>query len=139
MPSLNHAVAQTRIIGEFLKSAEEYDILSEFTLDLGGQESTPDISVCRKRKKDWLKDEIRGVEPPLLTVEILSPTQGSARVLANIARYFANGVKSCWYVNPPVKTVTVLAPDGGQETFTRGVVTDPATGLSADLAVVFAE
>jgi Uma2 family endonuclease len=44
---------------------------------------------------------------PLLRVEIVSPTQGALEILDKFRVYFDIGVKSCWYVDPILKTVHV--------------------------------
>jgi hypothetical protein len=67
---------------------------------------------------------------------IISPTQGWKEVMDHVDRYLAFGVKSCWVVTPFNRTVMVITANG-EETFTKGVVTDPIIGLKADLTEVF--
>lgn len=137
MPSRLHSAAQTALILQFGEGRDRFNIHSELTLQIGDRCYTPDIAIFPKMNFDWLHDDIRVVEPPLMAVEILSPTQGSAKVMANIDAYFAHGVESCWLVTPPAKAVTVISRRGAQQTFTEGIVVDPATGLKADLSAVF--
>lgn len=51
--------------------------------------------------------------------------------------YLRNGVKTCWVVIPPLRTITIYAADGSQKTFVEGQAVDPAIGLTADLETVF--
>ena len=136
MPSFNHSIVQTNLIVEFARQAD-YRICSELTLQIEGINYTPDLSVYPKKPADFRHDEIARREPPLLTVEILSPSQSHQQVVEKAAVYLRNGVKSCWIVTPPLRTVTILLPDGREEVFHRGAAKDPATGLTADLAKVF--
>ena len=136
MPSLNHSVVQSNLIGEFIKT-RQFRTLSELTLELDGQHITPDLSVYPAGPIDFRHDIIRRTDPPLLVVEILSPRQPYEDVMDKISRYLESGVKSCWMVIPPTQSITIFTPGGAQKTFSEGIVTDPAIGLTADLAVVF--
>ncbi len=137
MPSLNHAVTQTNLSLEFSKH-REFRSLQELTLELmPGKWLVPDISVCPRVPLDLRHDIVRLAEPPLLTVEIVSPTQGLEEILEKVEFYLAQGVKSVWLVIPALREVTIFLPDGSQQSFHSGTVRDPATGLTADLDVVF--
>ena len=80
---------------------------------------------------------MRWTEPPLVAVEIFSPSQGYQEVMDKVEAYLKSGVKSCWVVNPPQRVITIYSGDGSQKTYVEGQVKDPATGLMADLEVVF--
>jgi Uma2 family endonuclease len=136
MPSANHGAIQANLILEF-GNQREHRIYSELSLELGGQPLTPDLSVFPRERLDLRRDVIRITEPPLLVVEILSPTQGYQAVMDKVETYLRNGVKSCWVVSPPFRTITIFKPDGTQELCHKGVAKDPATGLTADLDAVF--
>ncbi|MCI0641386.1 MAG: Uma2 family endonuclease [Gemmataceae bacterium] len=49
--------------------------------------------------------------PPLLAVEVLSPTDLAEAVFEKISQYLASGVKLVWIVNPKNRTVTVHRTD----------------------------
>ena len=136
MPSFNHSIVQSNLIVELARHAE-FRVCSELTLDIDGTHYTPDLSVYPKHPADFRHDEIARRELPLLAVEILSPTQSHQEVVEKAEVYLRHGIKSCWIVSPPLRTVTVLLPDGREEVFHRGIAKDPVTGLSADLAKVF--
>ncbi len=136
MPSRNHGRVQTNLIVEFYPQ-QQFSIYSELTLAMAGADYTPDISVYPREPADYRHDEVARAEPPLVAVEILSPTQSHQQVVEKAELYLRHGVKSCWLVSPPLRTVTILLPDGHEEVFHRGAVKDPATGLMADLSKVF--
>jgi Uma2 family endonuclease len=136
MPSFNHAVAQTNLIGEFLKQ-RDFRVCSELTVKLDGVNYTPDLSIYPQQRVDWRHDEVQRTEPPLTAVEIFSPTQSQQSVMDKVEVYFRNGVKSCWVLAPYSKTITIFGPDGREHVFSAGVARDPYTGLSADVGAVF--
>ena len=136
MPSFNHGAVEMNLGFEF-KKAGKFRVLCELSLELDGHQMTPDLSVYPAGPIDFRHDIIRRTDPPLLVVEILSPRQAYEDVMDKISRYLESGVKSCWMVIPPTQTITIFSPGGVQKTFTEGTVTDPAIGLSAELAAVF--
>ena len=135
-PSRNHGRVQTNLIVEFSRQ-QQFSIYSELTLTIGGVDYTPDISIYPHEPADYRHDETTRADLPLVAVEILSPSQGEQGVVEKAELYLRHGVKSCWIVSPPLRTVTILLPDGREEVFHRGEVKDPAVGLAADLARVF--
>ena len=136
MPSFNHSVVQLNLGFEF-KKVGKFRVASELSLELDGRQMTPDLSVYPASTVDFRHDIVRRTDPPLLVVEILSPRQAYEDVMEKISHYLESGVKSCWMVIPPTQTITIFSPGGVQKTFTEGTVTDPAIGLSAELAAVF--
>lgn len=137
MPSQNHSYVQANLILE-LGASRRFRVASELTLEIAGVAYTPDLCVFARDQVNWRRDVIRRTDPPLLVVEILSPTQGHQEVTEKVEAYLAHGVKSCWVVSPQARTVTVYLPDGEPVTHAQGMVTDPATGLTANLEAVFA-
>ncbi len=136
MPSQNHGAVQFKLCVEFGRHPG-FRFYSELSLDLDGQTFVPDLSVFPPKSLDFRRDVVRVTETPLTVVEIFSPTQGQQEVLDKVDIYFRHGVKSCWIVSPAFRTITVLTPDGAAQVYQTGTVTDPATGLTADLARVF--
>ena len=136
MPSMNHSVIQTNLIVEFARQ-REFRVCSELSLELDGQPLTPDLSIYPREPLNLRRDIVKRTDPPLMVVEILSPTQGSQSVMEKVEVYFRAGVKSCWIVSPPFHTITLLRPDGTEEVVHDGVAKDTATGLTADLSAVF--
>ena len=135
-PSYNHSIAQMNLGFEFMKTGQ-FRVVSELSLDLGGRPLTPDLCVYPPDKVDFRRDTIRRTDAPLVTVEIFSPQQGYEEVMEKVTHYLAAGVKSCWVVMLPTRTVTIYTADGAQRTFTEGLAKDPITELQADLSFVF--
>lgn len=136
MPSNNHGAIQANLIGEFLKH-REFRVMSELSLRFGERDLVPDLSIYRREPLDFRHDQVRRTDPPLVTVEIYSPTQGSLEIMEKVDAYLEAGVLSVWVVTPPIRNVTIFTPDGREHPFTAGVATDPAIGVTADLSVVF--
>jgi Uma2 family endonuclease len=137
MPNRIHGTIQTRIVVLLDQYSDRYQFSSEVTLDTTPA-STPDILVFPKKQLNWKTVEAREKEMPITTIEILSPSQ-HLEDLAEKARdtYFPAGVQSAWIVVPPLKTVTILTPDGGQLVFGQGTLTDPVTGIQLSIEKVF--
>ena len=137
MPSFNHAVIQSRLIVEFARH-RDFEAASELSLELDRRPLTPDLSIYRRGPLDLFHDIIKRTDPPLVTVEILSPTQGTYLVMEKVEHYLKSGVKTCWVVNPPLRTVTIFSADGTDRTFLPGQqAVDPAIGITADVTAVF--
>lgn len=137
MPSTNHAAVQTFLIGAMLPYADRYSVLSELSLELDGRPFVPDLCVYPRLDLDLRHDEVKKTEPPLLVIEILSPTQALDDLTAKTEDYFAAGVKSCWIVQPALHAIAVLHPDAIPEIYTSGDVTDPATGIEVNVDEIF--
>jgi len=135
-PSENHGIVQMNL-GIELAKHRDYRIVSELSLELNGRPFTPDLCVYPRQPVDFRYDTIRRTDPPLVAVEISSPTQGYQDVMEKVKAYFQNGVKTCWVVNTPQRAITVYAADGSFKTFAEGQVKDACTGLLADLDAVF--
>ena len=136
MPSFNHGAIQANLIVEFARQ-RDFRVCSELTLEFDGLNYTPDLSLYPRETLDLRHDVVRRKDPPVVVVEIFSPTQGSQSVMDKVDVYLRNGVKSCWIVSPPFHTIKILRPDGSEETFNTGAAKDAASGLAADLAAVF--
>ena len=137
MPSFNHAVIQMNL-GIELSKHREFRVASELELELDGSRLVPDLSIYRREPLDVRHDIIRKTDPPLVTVEILSPMQGTYPVKEKVALYLKSGVKTCWLVNPPTRTITIYSADDTDRTFVPGQqAVDPAIGIAADVTAVF--
>jgi Uma2 family endonuclease len=138
MPSRHHSLTESLLSASLWQGASpDYLIHSEMTLELDGKEVTPDLCVYPRTRVDYARDEVRVTEPPLVAVEIASPTQGTQGLLDKIQFMLDAGVQSCWLVQPALRTITVFGGDMQPETHDTGTVTDPATGLNVALDDVF--
>ncbi len=138
MPSRNHSLVQSYMTVALMHYDDKLSILPEFSLELDGRPFVPDISVFRRLQEvNALHDEIKGTEPPLLAVEILSPTQPLDDLVQKVNAYLEAGVQSCWIVQPSLQTITVFLPGQKPLTHTDGEVNDRATGITVTFEDVF--
>lgn len=137
MPSKLHSIAQKKLILALHEFEPPYTVFSELTLQLDDRELTPDLSIYEAQEIDFLHDEVRLTEPPLLTMEIASPTQG-IQALIDKAHFLLNhGVQSCWLVQPQLRTITVYSGDMESTTYSDGTVADPNLDIEVTIEDVF--
>lgn len=139
LPSRNHGFIQAVVTGELLRYRGEYTSFSELTLQLDDLRVTPDLCVYPKMRMNFQEDEVRMTEPPLLAVEIESPTQSTQDVVDKINDMLEAGVESCWLVQPATETITIFTGDEKPTTVSAGTLRDPATGIEVDVSDVFDE
>ncbi|HEX9732065.1 MAG TPA: Uma2 family endonuclease [Thermoanaerobaculia bacterium] len=137
MPSKNHAAVQGCVIVALSRYDEKYSVFPELSLELDGTPYVPDVSVYPRDSLDPLQDTVTTTDPPLLVIEILSPSQPFDDVVKKAASYLKAGVKSCWIVQPAIEGVTVLLPGEKPKFYTGGDVTDAATGITVAVEDVF--
>ena len=80
------------------------------------------------------------VGPPVLAVEILSPSDSVEEINRKVDAYLQAGVKLVWIVDPYRKSVTVHRPDEKSRLFNAGEMIDGEPhmpGLSFDVAEIF--
>lgn len=139
MPSLNHSRIERRLNVLLTPHEDKFDILPELTLKLSTGETVPDLSIYPKRTFDFENDQVKVTEPPILTIEILSPKQALDDVVKKIRdMYLPAGILSSWVVIPSLKTIHILTPDKQVRTFqSTGTITDPATGIQIEMEEIF--
>ena len=91
MPTLNHSIIQSNLIfGLTLHYRDRYSVLSELNLTMPERpDAVPDIAIYPKLQIDFLHDVTSMVDMPLTVIEIVSPSQSDAEILANAGRYLA--------------------------------------------------
>lgn len=140
MPSLNHSIIESNL--NFLLNLhyrDRYRIASELSLDLADWPSVPDISILPKMEID-LKNDITALsEPPLVVIEIISPSQSLNDLVIKADKYFEHGVKSCWLVLPTLGNIYVFSTPDSYQIFRKNeVLTDPVLDVNLPLDQVFA-
>lgn len=140
MPSLNHALVQTRL--SFLITRDygkDFSTASELELAFLSKNAVPDLCIYPKMHINFEEeDTLKMKEPPLTAIEILSPKQALEDVLTKVRKlYFANGVKSVWVVLPSLKTVVVMTPDAPPKYFAEGELFDPANNIRLTVSEMF--
>jgi Uma2 family endonuclease len=112
--------------------------LPELVFDLSNGRAKPDTSICNINKINWLRDVIGPTQPPLIAIEILSPRQALSDLTDIwLDVYFPSGVATVWVIIPQFKQITVFTALGQRNIYT-GILKDDPTGISLDLAELFA-
>lgn len=138
MPSKNHSFVQTRLIVVFATQFEQFQILSEISLQLGETEKVPDLAIFKDIQFTPGNDEIRVEQTPLAVVEILSPKQNLGDLLAKAHTYFENGVGSYWLVLPDLKSIYVFNAPFESDVYThKDILKDEVLGIELELKGIF--
>jgi Uma2 family endonuclease len=138
VPSKNHAFVQTRLIVAFATQFEQYQVLSELSLELKSSEKVPDLAIFENIEFTPGNDEIRVTQMPLCAIEILSPKQNLGDLLAKAHVYFENGVGSYWLVLPDLKSIYVFqSPQDYAVFLKREILKDDVLGIELDLKGIF--
>lgn len=139
MPNLTHGSIQMNIGFELkLNYAALYRIASEVALDTAPNGTTPDVVVYPKRTLNFINETAKQSEPPLLTIEIQSPSQSNDEMIEKAYQYFAFGVKSCWIVFPAMKAVAVYSSPDHYTFFQHDeMLKDFVSDIEMDLKKVF--
>jgi Uma2 family endonuclease len=104
----------------------------------------PDVCLYYAEDFDYIEpaedvDVLRVEKMPLLCVEIVSPTQSSHDIIPKFRAYFAMGVKSCWLVDPTLKTIVVYSSPSRSKFFgmTESEVVDSVLPIRLPLEKIF--
>jgi Uma2 family endonuclease len=138
MPSYKHSIIQGEIFLEFARYRPEFRAFSELSLELGNFRPVPDICVFPERPVDWGKDILCVTEPPLLTIEILSPKQSLGDLFEKADEYLRHGVEESWVIIPEIQSISVCTIIGKQKTYTSGDVRHNSTGIILNIEKLFA-
>ncbi|MDM8522051.1 Uma2 family endonuclease [Desulfococcaceae bacterium HSG8] len=134
-PSYAHSMLLITL-GSEINKERKFRAFGDLTLVINGKDYTPDISVYKWRKANYLsKDIVKMEEMPLITVEIVSPTQGKNELFEKTEIYLQAGVQSGWIVDPQTHSIIVTDRNGARH-FHEGILRD-ITGLNIDIGIVF--
>ncbi|MBL7797577.1 MAG: Uma2 family endonuclease [Saprospiraceae bacterium] len=139
VPSKIHARLQTRLAVYLgMHYATQFECFTELTLDTPGEKSIPDLCICPIEPIDFFHDEVKRKEPPLATIEILSPSQVLQTLLDKTNDYFSFGIKSCWVVIPALQSIYVFRAPQDHEVFSLGEeLHDPNLDIRIPMDVLF--
>lgn len=132
--TLNHSFVCARIMRQLL-SKESVQPLPKLTLAIGDG-LTPDISVypTESIQPNFFEDITRFETPPLLAIEVISPSQNIQDLLEKAKIFVQTGVKTAWTVEPFTQTVFVTTENG---TKIMRDTTIESEGISVDFVKVF--
>ena len=141
VPNAVHGAIQANLSFELkLRYRDQYRIISETSLATQPDGTTPDVVVYPADiTLDYEAEPAKRSDPPLVCIEIQSPSQSNDEMVAKTHLYFDFGVKSCWVVLPVLRAVMVFDRPGHYHFFNfDDVLSDPNTGLELPLEVIFA-
>ena len=136
MGSKNHSFVQARL-ARFLDSLDKFNVFTELTIEINSNEYKPDVCLYPKFEIDYLEDNIKMTELPLLAIEILSPSQGFQELINKIKIYFTAGIKSAWLVMPFTKSIMVFSSFKNYEIFSKGNVIDGLLEIELSINEIF--
>jgi Uma2 family endonuclease len=130
----SHAYVQTFFIKYFL--LREADLGVRVTQELRtqvapGNYRIPDVMVMRST--DPFEEIVR--TPPLLCIEVLSPTDSMSDMYDKIEDYLQMGVTSVWVINPRRRRAFIA---DGAALFPVEILTVPGTAIRIVVAEIFA-
>ena len=140
MPNLTHGALQANLIIQLaIKHDNIFRIASEVALATIPDGTTPDIVVYPKRTLNFVNETAKQTEPPLLAIEIQSPSQSNDDMIQKTYQYFDFGVKSCWIVFPAMKGIAVYYnPDDYEFFHHNDILKDTLLNIEIDLKKIFA-
>lgn len=139
MPNFNHGYIQANLIFALRKRyGKQHSVASEVAISVGEKDVVPDVLVFAKRAIDWFETKPELSEPPILAIEIQSPSQPPEVIIDKAKAMLNSGVKSVWIIQPALKTVSVIAKDAPPKTFVEGIVRDSASGIELPFEDIFA-
>ena len=134
MPTLNHSYICSEIMKQLLPN-ENISVLPELTLAIGNG-LTPDISIFPKEqiKPNFWKDITRFEQPPLISIEIISPSQNIQDLLEKAQLLVNSGVKNVWTVEPFSYSIWVTN-EKGTKLFHNTTI--ESEGITVDFQKIF--
>ncbi len=139
MPDTIHAAIQSNLLFELkLRYRDAFRSLSELSLATLPEGTTPDVAVYPAFPLDYENRTAKRTDPPLLCIEIQSPSQAIEEMVDKTNVYFGFGVRSCWIVVPAVKGVFVYDRPGHYQFFHGDdALQDPNLNIALPLSAVF--
>lgn len=138
MPTLNHGLIQANLIVLLAQFKPRFRAASELNLRLENWKSIPDIAILPFQKMNIRRDVQWMETPPLCTIEILSPSQNLADLVAKAYEYFERGVQSCWLVIPDLANIYVFSSPEEYQIYRLGeMLIDTRLDISIPVSEVF--
>ena len=139
MPTLTHGAIQANIVMEMGAAyRKSYRIASEVSLETVPDGSTPDVVFYPLMPVGQPHEPARQSTPPLVCVEIQSPSQSLNLMVEKTVMYFAFGVRSCWVVLPDIQAVLVYNRPGHYNFFHEDdILHDKLLNIQLPLSGIF--
>jgi len=139
MPNKNHAIVPGNIYYLLRQKYESsFRLMPEVSIIVEEKERVPDIAIFELMDFTPGNDDVKLVETPLNVVEMLSPKQNLADLIAKSYIYFQAGIKSYWLVLPDLTTIYVFSAPNEYEVFAKkGILKDPKIQVELNLEDIF--
>lgn len=133
-PTLNHSYICSQIMRQLLP-VEGIEVLPELTLAIGNG-ITPDISVYPKSaiNPDFWNDITRFEQPPMIAIEVISPSQNIQTLLEKARMLTQSGTKTVWTIEPFSHSIWVTTE---KETRLFYNTTIESEGIKVDFQKIF--
>ncbi len=131
-----HALIQTLIVGYLMFHYRQYRSVVECRMMVTkSRYRIPDVCLVTGA---WPSKPGPLMDPPFLTVEVLSPDDRAGELEDKIADYLGCGVKYVWVVNPETKRAFIHTPEGIHEV-KDGVLRTDDPRIELPLAELFSD
>ncbi|MDW8438613.1 MAG: Uma2 family endonuclease [Chloroherpetonaceae bacterium] len=139
MPNFNHGYIQANLIVALrARYGKRFSVVSEVSIPIGDKDATPDVLIFPKRAVDWFETKPALSEPPILAIEIQSPSQPMETIIDKAKAMLNHGVKSVWIIQPAIKTVSVFTKDAPPKTYVEGAIRDSVSDIELSFEEIFA-
>ncbi len=129
VPTLVHARMEKRLDRLLTALYGDLRVVSEVSLRIGDESPIPDLVVLASGTPDVYRGIV--AEPPLLCVEVVSPSQTPEEMCAKCLRYLRFGVPYCWVVDPDARRAWEMSPTGAFTEVLEDFLTPQPIPLSA--------
>lgn len=139
-PALKHQLISANLHDAFSAIVKKHGchMLSEIELLLDEQYIVPDISIICDNVANFI-DSTRYKKPPLIVMEIVSPSSSGRDYMLKRAKYQQLGIQEYWIVSPEEQCIWVIHYEQGAEHhYCDGIVkSEVLPNLQVDLEQIF--
>jgi Uma2 family endonuclease len=132
--TLSHSNICLQLCLLLVRQAGRSRTFPELSIRIGNDVLIPDVAILRDKMKELPRLVL--AEPPLLCIEVVSPSQRASEMLAKCERYHEFGVPFCWVVDPVNRRAWEYHSGSAQREQTSAVT---AGELSISLSELFSE
>ncbi len=135
----NHALIQSRILSRLDRFyGGTFTILADIQLNLSKNKTVPDLAVYAPLLFDSDDNADEMTNAPLCVIDILFSEQNLHGLELKYKNYFAEGVKSYWFVLPSLRTIYVFYGVENSVVFThKDRLVDKILNIELDLSEIF--
>lgn len=138
-PSIRHQNIMSNLhyaIKHYLKD-KPCKVLTEVELEINNNVIVPDISVlCNIDNLDGQRFK----QPPIIVIEILSPSNTTKEINNKVYKYKIHGIQECWLIDPEIRTIEVknLIDNTGITFIQSGLIkSDVLSDINLEVADIF--